>query len=350
MPVAPALPAPVEPPAASAPERQAPPLVPEKAYEQLVVSSDSVLGLQLESTVSSDRARVEDRVEARVTRNVNVGDRVAIPAGSRLEGNVTLVERGGKVRERGRLGIRFHTLVLPDGGRTAITTETVYREGESPAGRSAAKITGATAGGAILGAILGGRKGAAIGGAVGAAGGTAAVMAGSEQVVTLPAGTLLTVRLLSPVTVEVERAGEEGRVRRVRVPYLATCPSGLTCPAAPRSNSQARSTCRSVVLRFPMASRSVNCPSSLVCERNTSPLRFTSSSSRCVERVEFRVRHRPAAGLRAEADHAERHRGQPLEIGVGVHPPGEQSRQAHVLATVAPGCRRRRSSAAPSTA
>ncbi len=140
-----------------------------------------------------------------MTRNVTVGDRVAIPAGSRLEGNVTLVERGGKVRERGRLGIRFNTLLLADGSRIPITTETIYREGEPLAGKSAAKITGATAGGAFLGALLGGRKGAAIGGAVGAAGGTAAVMAGSEQIVTLPAGTLLTVRLLAPVTVEVER-------------------------------------------------------------------------------------------------------------------------------------------------
>jgi hypothetical protein len=203
------------PPAAAAvpvqPETPAPPAAeiplppPEKVFDQLVVPADSVLGLRLESTISSNRARVEDRVDARVTRSVTVGDRVAIPAGSHLEGTVTLVERGGKVRERGRLGIRFNTLVLADGTRTPINTETVYREGESVAGKTAAKITGATAGGAFLGALLGGGKGAAIGGAVGAAGGTAAVMAGNELVVTLPAGALLTVRLLGPVTVEVER-------------------------------------------------------------------------------------------------------------------------------------------------
>jgi hypothetical protein len=41
-----------------------------------------------------------------------------------------------------------------------INTETIYREGESPARESAAKIGGAAVGGAVLGAIFGGKKGA----------------------------------------------------------------------------------------------------------------------------------------------------------------------------------------------
>ena len=54
----------------------------------------------------------EDRVEARVTRDVKVSDRVAIPAGSRVIGAVTVVERGGKFKDAARLCFRFHTLVL----------------------------------------------------------------------------------------------------------------------------------------------------------------------------------------------------------------------------------------------
>ena len=49
----------------------------------------------------------QDRVEARVTRDVRVHDTVAIPAGTRALGSVVSVERGGKFRERARLGIRF---------------------------------------------------------------------------------------------------------------------------------------------------------------------------------------------------------------------------------------------------
>jgi hypothetical protein len=178
---------------------------PERAFEQLVVSADSVIGLQMETTLTSERAQVEDRTEARVTRDVTVGDRTAIPAGSRMIGSVTLVDKGGKVRERSRLGVRFHTLVLADGTTLPVQTETIFREGESPARESAAKIGGAAVGGAILGAIFGGAKGAVIGGSTGAAGGTAVVMAGDRNPAVLNAGTSVTVRLSSPLTVTVER-------------------------------------------------------------------------------------------------------------------------------------------------
>ena len=43
-----------------------------------------------------------------------------------------------------------------------------------------------------------------IGGATGAAGGAAAVMAGDRHAATLPSGTILTVRLSSPVAIQVE--------------------------------------------------------------------------------------------------------------------------------------------------
>lgn len=174
-------------------------------YEELVVPSEAVIGLELRSGLSSDTAHVEDRVEARVSRDVRADGRVAIPAGSRVLGSVTLVERGGKMKERARLGVRFHTVILADGTELPLSTDTVYREGESPANASAAKVGGGAIGGAILGAILGGGKGAAIGAGVGAGAGTAAVMAGGRKPAQIQAGAPVTVKVLSPVTVTVER-------------------------------------------------------------------------------------------------------------------------------------------------
>ncbi len=84
-----------------------------------VLDSGSVMGLQIENTVSSATAKLEDRVDARVTRDVRVGGETAVPAGSRLRGEVTLVEEGSKFRGSARLGIRFHTLVLEDGSSGA---------------------------------------------------------------------------------------------------------------------------------------------------------------------------------------------------------------------------------------
>lgn len=179
--------------------------VPSRLFDELVVPASSVIGLQVETPVSSERARVEDRVEARVLRDVTVDGRTALPAGARAVGTVTIVEEGGKMRERARLGVRFHTLVLADGTELPMRTETIIREGEPPSGESARKIGGAAVGGAILGAIIGGKKGAIIGGATGAAGGSAAVMAGGRNPATLPVGAVVTVRLSAPVSVEVER-------------------------------------------------------------------------------------------------------------------------------------------------
>jgi hypothetical protein len=182
-----------------------PPAMPLPVFQELVVAPDSVVGLQIESTISSEQARIEDRVDGRVIRDVRVGGDVAIPVGAQAVGVVTLVERGGKFKERARLGIRFHTLVLADGTQLPITTETIYRYGEPPGNSSAAKIGGGAVAGAILGAILGGGKGAAVGATAGAGGGTAAVVASDRNEATFAAGTDLTARILSPVTVIIEQ-------------------------------------------------------------------------------------------------------------------------------------------------
>jgi hypothetical protein len=206
--------APVQPPPAQpaaelpkAPVQAAPP--PEEPrvpqFEEVILPAASVIGLQLETHLSSERARVEDRVNARVTRDVLAAGRVAIPAGARVLGAVTVVDKGGKVKGAARLGIRFHTLILTDGSEVPLQTEAIYREGESPSSNSAKKIGVAAVGGAILGGILGGSKGAVIGGTTGAAGGTASVMAGDRNAVTVAPGTIVTAKLASPATITVER-------------------------------------------------------------------------------------------------------------------------------------------------
>jgi len=178
---------------------------PEPDFEELVVARDVVLGLQMDTTVSSDNARVEDQVIAHVTRDVRVADRIAIPSGAKAYGEVTFVERGGRLRERARLGVRFSSLLLADGTRVPISTDVVFRDGDSASRESAAKIGGGAIGGAIIGGILGGGKGAILGGTAGAGAGSAAVLAGGRNAATLAAGAPVTVRLTRPVSVTVDR-------------------------------------------------------------------------------------------------------------------------------------------------
>ena len=181
------------------------PVTPATTFVELEIAADSVIGLQVDTPVSTRTAEVEDTVEARVTRNVLVADEVAVPAGTRALGSVVLVEKVGKLRGAARLGVRFHTLVMEDGLQVPIATETIYREGKARGSDSVSKIGGAAVGGAILGAIFGGSRGAAIGGSIGAAGGTAAALNTDGDPAGLPPGTMLTVRLSRPVVISIEQ-------------------------------------------------------------------------------------------------------------------------------------------------
>jgi hypothetical protein len=54
--------------------------------EELVVSAQSVIGLQMETSVSSENGAARRRGRGAVTRDVKVGDRVVIPSGARAQG------------------------------------------------------------------------------------------------------------------------------------------------------------------------------------------------------------------------------------------------------------------------
>jgi hypothetical protein len=178
-------------------------IVARPAFEDVTLAENSVIGIRLETPISSDTAKVEDRLSARVTRDVIADGRVVVPADSTVEGLVVSAERGGRFRERARLGIQFTAIVLADETRVPIQTEAILRTGEAPGGEATAKIGAGAVIGGILGGVIGGKKGAAIGGTAGAAGGTAAVMASGPNHVMLVSGTALTVRLTEPATFRI---------------------------------------------------------------------------------------------------------------------------------------------------
>ena len=172
---------------------------------ELVVPAGTVLGIRLNTAVTSENAEVEDRVEGTVTRDVVANGHIAIPSGTRVLGSVNEVTRGGKFKERARIGVRFHTLVLADGTRETMRVDAVVREGDSPVRESAAKIGIGAAGGAIVGGIMGGKKGALLGGAAGAGAGAATVAAGDRSIAAIATGTPLSIRLDAPVKVIIDR-------------------------------------------------------------------------------------------------------------------------------------------------
>ena len=149
---------------------------------------------RLETQLSSDTAQVEDRFQATTVADLYEGNAVLIPTGSTLRGVVSSVNRASRTDRKGTLTVVFDQITV--NGRTYPMRGTVTQALESEGIRGEAGRIGAGAGvGAIIGGILGGVKGALLGVLIGG-GGTIAATEGKD--VTLPAGTILRVKLDQP--------------------------------------------------------------------------------------------------------------------------------------------------------
>ena len=194
--------APAAPPAAVEPApAPAPPTPPAPQATSITIPAGTAIAVRTATAVTSANARVEDNVSATTIGDVPIDGRTAIPAGSRLLGSVTAVERAGRMSGSDRIAVRFHTLVY-NGVETPFETALVTRNGPGQASQNASRIGGGAAVGAILGAVLGGKRGAAIGGAIGAGGGSAAAAAQRAAPAVLEAGETLTLRTMREVQLE----------------------------------------------------------------------------------------------------------------------------------------------------
>jgi len=176
---------------------------PASLAREITLPSGTVMSVRLQSSVGSDTSRVEQPVRGTLRRAVFSHGVEVLPVGTAVLGHVTSAKESGRVKGRASVAFRFTEVEVPGEGRFAIRTATVSRLAPATKGEDAAKIGGAAAGGAIIGGILGGGSGAAKGAAVGGTAGTGVVLATKGKEVHLPAGTPVSVRLTSPVTVRV---------------------------------------------------------------------------------------------------------------------------------------------------
>ena len=171
---------------------------------EVTIPAGTPLSIILETPVSSETSRVEERVNAHLARAIVVNGATVVPEGSSVGGVVTDAKRSGKVKGRAHVAVRFDSLT-PSGSndRYAIHTSSVGRTAEGTKGKDALEIGAPAAGGALIGALVGGKKGALVGGAVGGGAGTAVVLSTRGKEVKLAKGAALTLRLVQPVTVKV---------------------------------------------------------------------------------------------------------------------------------------------------
>lgn len=159
-----------------------------------VIPVGQEIDVRLQTEISSSTAQVEDRFEATTVVDLYRGNEVLIPAGSVLRGVVRTVDKASRTDRKGQLTVSFDQItvrgrVYPMRGTVSEALESEGIKGE------AARIGAGSAVGAIIGGIIGGVKGALLGVLIGG-GGTIAATEGKD--VTLPAGTILRVRLDTP--------------------------------------------------------------------------------------------------------------------------------------------------------
>jgi len=175
--------------------------------------------MALDNALSSKTSQPGDSFTATVTDPVRASDgAVAIPAGTKVRGQVTEAESGKtlpSVRGRGKLNLRFIDLTMPngvsvplEGTLSSVNNSATGEEGEvksSTKGSTAAKDVGIGAGvGTVAGLIFGG---ALKGLLIGAVAGGGYVLATKGKDVELAAKTGLTLKLDRSLNVPVGSGG-----------------------------------------------------------------------------------------------------------------------------------------------
>ena len=181
---------------------------PQYGERSWTLPADTVISVQMNSTLSSRTSRVGDKFIATVTVPVYVSGQTVIPAGSIVEGRVTQVTPAKRMSRSGTIAIDFDDLVFPNGTRIDLvggltSTDPKTRRRIDDEGRVSAEggkrapvfIGGGGAIGAVLGGIAGGGKGAVLGGVAGAGAGVAAVLLSKGEEAQVPSGTPFGIQL-----------------------------------------------------------------------------------------------------------------------------------------------------------
>jgi hypothetical protein len=164
------------------------------------VPAGTDLVLTLETPVSSETAKVDQPVRAKVAKPVVVAGMEVIPVGATVTGAVVAAERAGRVKGRASIALRFNEVVV-EHTPYRITTSRIARQAEATKSEDATKIAIGAGVGTAIGAIAGGKKGAAIGAGVGGGAGTGAVLATRGKEVSLPAGATLRTEITETVRI-----------------------------------------------------------------------------------------------------------------------------------------------------
>ena len=184
-----------------------------------MVPSGTRLPLILHNAVTTRNAKPGDPVYLETLFPVVIDNRILIPAGSYVQGEIQQAKRPGRAKGTGEIRLRLDSMILPNGYTVdfnAIPTnagtgggESTDKEGkihgDTDKADDAGTVLKTTGAGAGIGAIAGSAKGAGIGAGVGAAAGLGAVLLTRGPELELPRGTTVDVVLDRNVYLDASR-------------------------------------------------------------------------------------------------------------------------------------------------
>jgi len=200
---------------------QAAPAVPsEPAGGQLSIPSGTRVPLALKQAISTKNAREGDAVYAVTTFPVVANDHILIPAGTYVQGRISNVKRGGRIKGRAEVLMHFSTLIYPSGytvvlpgavqnvpgaEKTAMKDEEGTIRQDSQTGEKATTVATAAGTGAVVGGLSNGVKGGLIGAGIGGGIGTAIGLLTRGNDVRMEAGTTLEMVIQREVRLDASR-------------------------------------------------------------------------------------------------------------------------------------------------
>lgn len=191
----------------------------DKANE-LTIPAGTKVPVALKHAVSSKGTREGDGVYAETTFPVVDNGRVLIPAGTYVQGRISHIQRGGRIKGRAEVLMHFTTLIYPSGytvllpgavenapgaDKSSVKGEEGAIRADSQKGEKIGTVASSAGTGAVVGGLSNGGKGALIGAGVGGAVGTAIALLTRGNDVKLDVGTTLEIVIQRDVPLDASR-------------------------------------------------------------------------------------------------------------------------------------------------
>ena len=186
----------------------------------LTIPTGSRIPVALKHAISTKSAREGDSVYAETNFPFVLNQKVLVPAGTYVQGKISQVKRGGRIKGRAELLIHFTTLIYPSGytvmlpgavenvpgaNNTSMKGEEGTIQQDSQKGQKAGTIASTAGTGAVVGGLSRGGKGALIGAGIGGAVGTAIALLTRGNDVRLEPGTTIEMVIQRPITLDSTR-------------------------------------------------------------------------------------------------------------------------------------------------